>query len=75
MEFLGWLVLGAVVAVAAAVKGFGWFWWLVYGLLVFPVALVHVLVKRREDEPAPVLFEALYQQSEQATDAAPAQLQ
>ena len=49
-------VLGAMVAVAAHVKGYDWFPWFVYGFLVWPVALVHVLLRPHEGwKPSPPL--------------------
>ena len=42
-------ILGAVVALIATMKGRGGLWWFVYGVLLFPVALVHVAVVRRRD--------------------------
>lgn len=42
----------------ANAKGFGWGAWLAYGLLLWPLALVHVLLKRRTSprEPIPVVI-------------------
>ena len=43
---LGAFVLAGLVAMIATVKGRGGGAWFVYALLVFPVALIHVLVIR-----------------------------
>lgn len=57
MLFLFWIVMAVAVAVAASVKGYNWFLWFLYGFALWPVALVHILVRRRADEiavrPAP----------------------
>lgn len=45
--FLFWIIGGVVVAIIANSKGKGTFGWFVYGFLLFPVALVHVLVSPR----------------------------
>lgn len=52
MVFVFWVVMAIAVAVAANVKGLNWFPWFIYGFLLWPVALVHVLVRRRADETA-----------------------
>ena len=45
MGMLGfWLIMGIVVAILAASKGRGWPLWLLYGFVIWPVALVHALV-------------------------------
>lgn len=38
-------ILGGVVAVIASSKGFDAFGWFLYGALIFPIALAHVIVK------------------------------
>lgn len=40
-----WLIMGGVVAVIANSKRFDTFGWFLYGALVWPIALAHVLVK------------------------------
>lgn len=40
-----WVCFGAMVGLIAKSKGFSWLGWFVYGFALFPVALVHVLVK------------------------------
>lgn len=42
-----WLMLGIVVGIIAGSKGRSFLGWFVYGFLLFPVALVHVLVTPR----------------------------
>lgn len=39
-----WAVMGVVVAIVAGSKGRPWAAWLLYGLLLWPVALVHAIV-------------------------------
>ena len=39
-----WLILGIIPAVVAASKGRSFFLWLLYGLLIWPIALVHIIV-------------------------------
>ena len=53
MLFVFWIVMAIAVAVAASVKGYNWFLWFIYGFLLWPVALVHVLVRKRAAEIAP----------------------
>ena len=45
MTLLLWLIMGGVVAVIANSKGFDTLTWLVYGALIWPIALAHVIVK------------------------------
>lgn len=40
-----WLIMGGVVAIIANSKGFDTFGWLIYGALIWPIALAHVIVK------------------------------
>lgn len=40
-----WIVCAAIVGMIASNKGFPWLGWAIYGFLIFPVALVHVLIK------------------------------
>ena len=40
-----WLIMGGVVAVVANSKGFDTVGWLIYGVLIWPIALAHVIVK------------------------------
>ena len=42
-----WLVFGAIVGVIAHHKGYDGVAWGFYGVLLWPVALVHILVKPR----------------------------
>ena len=44
MLVIFWLVMAAIVAVIASAKGRGPVGWFVYGFLIWPVALIHVLV-------------------------------
>jgi hypothetical protein len=39
-----WLVMGGVVAIVADSKGYNWFLWLLYGAVIWPIALTHILV-------------------------------
>ena len=57
MEFLVvWIVLAVVVAMVANSKGRGPVLWFFYGLLVWPIALTHALLIKREDaRPAAAL--------------------
>lgn len=49
MEFLIlWLILGVVVGLIANSKGRSGFGWFLYGFLIWPVALVHILVAKPE---------------------------
>ena len=40
-----WLMFAFIVAVVAGSKGYSAFGWGLYGLLIWPIALVHILVK------------------------------
>jgi hypothetical protein len=40
-----WLVMAGVVAVIASSKGYASMPWFFYGLLIWPIALVHILTK------------------------------
>jgi hypothetical protein len=42
--------MATAVSVAAKMKGYGWFEWFLYGLMIWPVALVHILVKKPREE-------------------------
>ncbi len=55
---IGWLTLAGVVAIVAGSKGFNWFGWFLYGLLIWPIALVHAIVARRASprDPIPVVI-------------------
>lgn len=44
---LFWLLMAIIVAVVASINGLGAVPWFFYALLVWPVALIHVLVKPR----------------------------
>lgn len=46
--FIFWLVMAGVVAIIASSKGRGGFGWFLYGLLLWPIALVHILVQRTD---------------------------
>lgn len=39
-----WLIMAAIVAMIASSKGYSGGGWFVYGLLIWPIALVHILV-------------------------------
>lgn len=55
--FIFWLIMAGVVAIIAGHKGFNWFGWGLYGFLIWPIALVHVLVKdRHTHRPIPVVI-------------------
>lgn len=62
MEFLFfWLVMGGVVAIIANSKGKSALAWFFYGLLIWPIALVHILVTKAKtagtgpvSDPAPL---------------------
>lgn len=57
MELIAlWLVMGGVVAVIANSKGFDTFGWFIYGALIWPIALAHVIVKpaRAQRTPSPL---------------------
>lgn len=53
-----WLVMALVVAVAAGAKGYDGVGWFFYGLLIWPVALIHILVKERRSEITSVAYTA-----------------
>ena len=42
-----WVVMAVIVALIANSKGLSGFWWFLYGLLIWPIAIVHVLVSPR----------------------------
>ena len=42
--FVVWILMAIIVAGVATSKGFSGFGWFLYGLLIWPVALIHVLV-------------------------------
>jgi hypothetical protein len=44
ISFVIWLVMGFVVACVANEKGFWVVGWFVYGILLWPIALMHVLI-------------------------------
>lgn len=44
------IVFGTIVAIIARSKGRSGFGWFLYGVAIFPVALVHILVARHADE-------------------------
>ena len=49
MDFFAiWVVMGLVVAIIASSKGKSGLGWFVYGLLIWPIALVHILVTSRD---------------------------
>lgn len=51
MEILGTsLIAGIIIAIIAASKGRSAGLWLLYGFLVWPVALIHILVKAPNTE-------------------------
>jgi hypothetical protein len=54
--FVFWLIMGGVVAIIANSKGKSAFAWFVYGALIWPIALVHILVsspdRQSVDRPA-----------------------
>lgn len=46
MWFIIWIIMAFIVASVASSKGKSGFGWFVYGFLLWPVALIHVLVTR-----------------------------
>lgn len=44
--FIFWIVMALVIAIIANSKGHNGFLWFLYGFLIWPVALVHILVAR-----------------------------
>ena len=52
MGFVIWSVMGFVVACVADDKGFWVVGWFVYGVLLWPIALVHVLVAKPKGKVA-----------------------
>lgn len=56
--FFFWLVMAGVVAIIAGSKGFNAFGWFCYGFVIWPIALVHALVKDRDSpqRPMPVVI-------------------
>lgn len=46
LVFVAWLIMAGVVAMVASNKGWSGFGWFLYGLIIWPVALVHVLVMK-----------------------------
>lgn len=44
--FVFWLIMAGIVAIIAHSKGLATFGWLLYGVIIWPIALVHVLVTR-----------------------------
>lgn len=47
-----WILMAAIVAIIAGHKGFNWIGWALYALAIWPIALVHVLVKDRRNQRA-----------------------
>ena len=45
-----WLIAATVVAIIAGSKGYSAVGWWFYGLLIWPIALVHILVKERQGD-------------------------
>jgi hypothetical protein len=45
-----WVVLGAVVAFVANSKGKSGCAWFIYGFLLWPIAMVHILVARPNEQ-------------------------
>ncbi len=51
MEFLWlWIIMGIVVGIIAGGKGHSFFAWGFYGLVIWPIALVHILVTKPNAE-------------------------
>ena len=51
MEFLFiWLVAAVIVTMIAVNKGYSGIGWFFYGLLIWPVALVHILLRPKVSE-------------------------
>ncbi|SHK67322.1 SHOCT domain-containing protein [Rhodothermus profundi] len=45
-----WIIMGAVVGIIANSKGKNWFPWFLYGALIWPVALTHIIVTKSEKQ-------------------------
>lgn len=60
---LFWLVIPAIVAVIAYTKGKFWASWLVYGLLLWPVALIHILCARNAARKCPHCAERILEEA------------
>lgn len=52
-----WLIMGGVVAIVANSKGKSALAWFFYGALIWPIALVHIIVTKTE-APTPAAGEA-----------------
>ncbi|CAB4142728.1 hypothetical protein UFOVP452_34 [uncultured Caudovirales phage] len=44
-----WLMMGGVVAIVANSKGRNPLLWFLYGAFIWPIALTHILVSKRQD--------------------------
>lgn len=73
--FIFWLIMAGVVAIIASSKGFSGFGWFLYGFVIWPIALVHVLVRAKATPPTAipvVITEGVVARSANAAPAAPA---
>ncbi len=49
---LFWIIMGVVVGIIANSKGKSFFPWFLYGVLIWPVALTHIIVTKSENQEA-----------------------
>jgi len=49
---LFWIIMGVVVGIIANSKGKSFFPWFFYGLMIWPVALTHIIVTKSENREA-----------------------
>lgn len=47
-----WIIMGVVVGIIANSKGKSFFPWFLYGVLIWPVALTHIIVTKSENQEA-----------------------
>lgn len=51
---LFWIVMGIVVGIVASSKGRSFVAWSLYGVIIWPIALVHILVSKRYERGKPI---------------------
>lgn len=49
---LFWIIMGVVVGIIANSKGKSFFPWFFYGVMIWPVALTHIIVTKSENQKA-----------------------